>query len=406
MATPAATTDRASSPPSTHLRWSDLRAAAALSIDATRGITALVEGVHQAVRGRLGFAPGDHSQRTRGLTGAVYRSIDGIMAGIGGGLDAALKLLSNDKQSVADSDRRLAWLGVINGVIGDHLQASGSSLALPMGLHPATRMRRATPVKGTRIAVFIHGLCMSDQHWQSAETDRIDYGRALRKLGYTPLYLRYNTGLHISINGRQLAQVLQTYVDAQDASVDEICLIGHSMGGLIARSAAHYAEQDQLRWRASLKRMVFLGTPHHGSRLEQAGHQVDQLLAINRFTAPFTRLGGIRSSGIRDLRQGFLIDEHWLDAEQGAEVAPVPLPKDVRSLAIAATTGDCRNALSDHLTGDGLVPVLSALSQHADRRLCLNFDGSDVVANTSHLQLLRAKPVKDAMLHWLGRKAD
>ena len=389
-----------------NFRRSDLRAAAALGIEAARGITSLVEGVHQAVHSQLGLGSGDASQRTRGLSGAIYRTIHGVMAGVGGGLELIFRLIGEGRPEVVESTPRLAWLGVINGVIGDHLHATSNALALPMSLHPAKREagESGRPVAGKRIALFIHGLCMSDQHWRASAPEMVDYGVALQNLGYTPLYLRYNTGLRIATNGRQLAQLIQSFLDEQDESVDEICLIGHSMGGLIARSAVHYAGQQAFDWAGSLKHMVFLGTPHHGSRLEQAGSLIDQLLTISRFSAPFTRLGGIRSAGIRDLRHGNLIDPGLQASDQQAGPMPVPLPAGVRTLAIAATTGKARSALSDHLSGDGLVPVSSALGEHSDRSLSLNFDDRQVLTDTGHLELLHSPQVLDVLQRWLAKQ--
>ena len=51
---------------------------------------------------------------------------------------------------------------------------------------------------------------MNDLQWSR---DGHDHGTALAAdLGYTPLYLHYNTGEHISTNGRRLANLLESLV--------------------------------------------------------------------------------------------------------------------------------------------------------------------------------------------------
>jgi len=67
-------------------------------------------------------------------------------------------------------------------------------------------------------------------------------------LGYSPVFLRYNTGLHVSVNGRTLAEILELLQDQWPVPITELVLIGHSMGGLVARSACHYGAELQHGW--------------------------------------------------------------------------------------------------------------------------------------------------------------
>jgi triacylglycerol esterase/lipase EstA (alpha/beta hydrolase family) len=66
--------------------------------------------------------------------------------------------------------------------------------------------------------------------------------------GFTPVYLRYNTGLHISHNGQTLAELLNRlhvlWPAAAEEPLKETVLVGHSMGGLVAR-ACHYGLQQR-----------------------------------------------------------------------------------------------------------------------------------------------------------------
>ena len=121
-----------------------------------------------------------------------------------------------------------------------------------------------------------------------------------------PVYLHYNSGRHVSENGREFAALLEQLVAGWPVPVDELVIVGHSMGGLVARSACHHAEAQGQAWLASLTKLVCLGTPHHGAPLERGGRWVDVLLGLSPYVAPFARLGKARSAGITDLRFGNL----------------------------------------------------------------------------------------------------
>ena len=186
--------------------------------------------------------------------------------------------------------------------------------------------------------MLAHGLCLNDLQWNRRGHD---HGAALaRDLGYTPVYLHYNTGLHISTNGRQLAEALEALVAQWPVPLEEFALVAHSMGGLVARSACHYGALAAHAWPRRLGTLVFLGTPHHGAPMERGGNWIDTLLEISPYTAPFARLGKIRSAGITDLRYGNLADEDWHGRDRfarGDRRRFVPLPDGVRCFAIGAT---------------------------------------------------------------------
>ncbi len=187
--------------------------------------------------------------------------------------------------------------------------------------------------------MLAHGLCLNDLQWNRRGHD---HGAALaRDLGYTPVYLHYNTGLHISTNGRQLAEALEALLAQWPVPLEEFALVAHSMGGLVARSACHYGALAAHAWPRHLGTLVFLGTPHHGAPMERGGNWIDTLLEISPYTAPFARLGKIRSAGITDLRYGNLADEDWHGRDRfarGDRRRFVPLPDGVRCFAIGATT--------------------------------------------------------------------
>ena len=399
------------------LRPSDLHGVARLATDATAGLTDLVEAMHE----RIARIPGLGSQaldgRTGGITGLVYKSIRGVTRVAGGSIEALLALLTPALASATNdgvaSPQREAILAALNGVLGDYLAASNNPLATAMTLRrdgQALALERAAlrvqrPDAGPRLLVLLHGLCMNDLQWQRQGHD---HGAALaRELGYTPVYLRYNSGLHVSINGHALAQLLERLLAAWPVPLERLLLLGHSMGGLLARSALHSGAQAGLRWPARVTDLVCLGTPHHGAPLERAGHWVDLVLGATPYAAPFARLGKVRSAGITDLRHGNLADEDWVGRDRFARGAdrrqPVPLPDKVRCFTIAATTGAQSGDLKDRLLGDGLVPLDSALGRHKDpaRTLAFAKDRQWIGYGMNHLDLLSRPEVFAQLRQWL-----
>ena len=315
----------------------------------------------------------------------------------------------------APSPTRDAMLSALNGVVGDHLVATGNPLAVPMRLRvngmPLQLKRRALAAEisrpSGRVVILVHGLCLNDRQWNRKGHD---HGTALaRDLGYTPIYLHYNTGLHISTNGRAFAEMLDVLVKQWPVPIEELTIIGHSMGGLVARSACHYAMEAAQVWRSRLRNLVFLGTPHHGVPLERGGQWVNLLIGKSPYTAPFARVGRIRSAGITDLRYGNLLDQDWQGRDRfehaGDARQAMPLPKGVQCFAIAATTGNKVGDVFDRVLGDGIVPLSSALGQHEQPHLALSFAKSRqwIGYAMNHLELLDRQEVYGQIRNWVER---
>ncbi|HSC65392.1 MAG TPA: alpha/beta hydrolase [Caldimonas sp.] len=382
---------------------SDVRGAAKLTFDAALGVVDIVERMHRTIGARpspWGEAPRD---RTSGITGRVYQAVRGGVRLAGRGLDASLggaaRLLPD-----ADSGPRLdALVAAVNGVYGDHLARSGNPLATEMSLRfqgraidvarPADSVVAATGKPATgRLLILVHGLCMSDLQWRRHGHD---HGEALAEdPGRTVLYLRYNSGLHIGANGRAFSALLETLVARWPCALDDLSIVGHSMGGLVARSACFYAAEKRHAWPQRLRKLVFLGTPHHGSPLERGGRRIDQVLDLSPYSAPLSRLGKSRSAGIRDLRHGTI-------TTGGPDF--VPLPEGVECYAAAATLAARRGLLAERLVGDGLVPLDSALGRHRDAARTLAFATSHqwISYETGHLDLLWRPEVLSRLRTWL-----
>jgi hypothetical protein len=410
MSTPTAGPTRA-----LPLQRSDLRGLYQLGLDGSVGLTDLVEAMHHTIASRIGFDRASPDGRSSGLTGVVYGAVRGSMRWAGYGVDAALRLVEPRATRAPAAPERDAFIAALNGLWGDHLADSGNALAIRMALRSggvaldldgaalATRL----PSPRRRLLVLVHGLCMSDRQWTRRGHD---HGRALAEaLGFTPLYLHYNSGRHVSQNGRDFAALMQQLLAAWPVPVDELVILGHSMGGLVARSACHHAQVQQQAWLGSLTKLVCLGTPHHGAPLERGGRWLDVLLGLSPYVAPFARLGKARSAGITDLRFGNLQDADWQGRDRHAQRhddrRPMPLPAGVATYVLAATLADAPGRLHQTLIGDGLVPLASALGQHRKPALALQVpdDRRHVVADCGHLDLLCHEEVQALLRHWLAR---
>ena len=379
----------------------DLRGLGRLAIDATIGITDLIEALHHNIIGRSGLGSVRQDGRTGGLAGMVYDTVRGTTRVAGYGVDTALGLLAAPLAGLSDRPEREHIQSAVNGVLGDHLVSSGNPLAIPMQIRKngvalaldRAALSKAIPEANGRILLLVHGLCMNDRQWSRTRADGSshDHGLALQEAhGHTPVYLHYNTGLSIADNGRLLSEQLDALVEAWPVEVEELSILAHSMGGLVTRSAHQHAVKAGHAWQRLAAKFIFLGTPHHGAPLERGGHWFDLVLGATPFAAPFAKIGKIRSAGITDLRHGGI-------STKG--IGLPPLPEGIACFAIAGTTAHQDNALRNKMLGDGLVPVESALGLHDDPLHQLAFPAENrlVVHAANHMQLLSDESVYAAL---------
>ncbi|MDM8556976.1 hypothetical protein QUF75_19795 [Desulfococcaceae bacterium HSG7] len=388
----------------------DLRGIGNLTVDAITGITDIVESLHHTIADFGGMLGAPDQYQTKGITGMVYRNIRTVTESAGDGIDALLGRLGPMLGEKDSSPGREAVLSALNGVLGDHLVARNNPLAIPMQLRrngkPLSEQALSQAIRQSRgrLAIMVHGSCMNDLLWNRKGHD---HGAALaRDLGLAPVYLHYNTGLHISENGRKFAALLENVI-SQTPQPTTLYIITHSMGGLVSRSACHYGKLSGHTWLNHLEKLVFLGTPHHGAPLEKGGAWLDIILKISPYSAPFARLGKIRSSGLTDLRYGNVTDDDWKGRDRfdcsGDRRIPVPLPEGVQCYAIAATTGKESDTLGDNLIGDGLVTLNSALGRHKNAELNLLFPETHqwIGRNMNHIDLLNHPEVYETVKKWL-----
>jgi triacylglycerol lipase len=308
-------------------------------------------------------------------------------------------------------------LAVLNGTIGDYLAKTGNGLATPMELlaHGApvalTRgaLRDALPDAAPRVVVLVHGLMCTETVW--ALPDGTDYGTRLAKdYGYTPLYIRYNSGLAIADSGSALARLLDELVAAYPVRLEELLLLGFSMGGLVIRSACHEASATESRWLPLVRRAIYVGTPHLGAPYERLGRFAARvLLAVDN---PYTKLIGdianLRSAGVQDLGDADLRHEDRGD-KRPIRLRdwrhPVPLLPDIEHFLVAGTLA--REPWLGAFFGDAVVPLASA-SATADARAAADADGlrSDhlkVIPGVAHMALAHHPEVYETIRAWCAR---
>lgn len=396
-----------------HTRSGRLRGLGRLAAEATLGVTELVEAMHRTISlapGPLGAPP---AGPTRGITGFVYGNVRGVTRLVGSGVDAALAKLAPLVDDAPTAPGRDGVLAALNGVLGDYLEESGNPLAIPMHLRRNGRTLEKGaqtpsadfPRSPEKLVLLVHGLCVNDENWTR---EGHDHGAALeRDLGLVPVYLRYNTGRHVSTNGRELSRLLETFLAGGPVPPPELTIVAHSMGGLVTRSALHAAAAAGHTWPRSLRSVVFLGTPHHGSPLERGGNLVQAALGVSPYSLPFARLGKIRSAGITDLRHGNLLDHDWEGddrfAHRGDTRRPLPLSRGIAWSAIAASISEGPGRAGEQLAGDGLVPVESALGHHRDPERTLLFPPSRmwIGRGMNHFDLLGRPEVYARIKEWL-----
>ncbi len=379
----------------------------------------MVEGVHQSVWNNLGVPGGKTEGTTRGVTGAVYRLIRNITQATGKTTDVVIGVLQAAFDSAENNNPRSprgeTFLAILNGVMGDRLVENENPFAIPMTLRYQDseldwNNPPVVPADSGKVVLLIHGLCMNDlgRHARNRGYDT-DPGNLLAStLGYSPVYVRYNSGQHISLNGEKLAARLEQLIQHWPSPIEDLSVVAHSMGGLVIRSALHQARQQGLAWPDRVKNVVFLGTPHHGAPLERAGNWLDLILENAPYTKPFTALGQVRSAGITDLRYGNLLHEDWNGQDRFRHRPDnrriVPLPDSINCFTVAATRAEKRNILADHVIGDGLVPLRSALGRHAEsgRNLAFTDSSQKILYRTSHMEMLNRPEVNDQIIQWLA----
>jgi pimeloyl-ACP methyl ester carboxylesterase len=333
-----------------------------------------------------------------GIAASVYGSISLTLRAVGSGLGLLGRTGAGPR--LDDSAPGRALHAAVNGLIGEKLSEEHPHLALPLTVRVGGRsvpvereaLRRAFPHASNRVLVFVHGLGEHEGIWDlKREEVGGSYGSRLEMAaGWTPIYLRVNTGMPVSHNGVSLTALLQDLLDAWPVDVTRVALVGHSMGGLIVRAACSVTTTHPRPWVERLSDVVTLGTPHLGADLAKAVKHGSRFLGITPETAGFGRILDHRSTGIRDLERG---------------LPELPALPHVRYRLVSASVGSPRSPLG-RIFGDLLVRRGSATgcTPPFSRRVLRLFPDADLlhVSNTDHWGLLNHPEIYRAMKHWLA----
>ncbi|MGN6867932.1 MAG: esterase/lipase family protein [Solirubrobacteraceae bacterium] len=396
------------------MRREEIAALGDLAGEAAAGTARQIHELHTGIAGRVWSRVGPvalpvklaHDRIARGaysaaseLTGTVVRAA----------AHAASRAQSPDAPSIERTPAGRVVVSALNGAFGDTLLRRGNPLALRMAVRrkgedvsiTSAGLRRAYPNAKSRLAVFVHGLCETDEAWKLGAGRHVPYGHRLEiELGYTPVYLRYNTGRHISENGRELSTLLEKLVASWPVDVHEVVLIGHSMGGLVGRSACHYGADSACV--AKVRHVFTLGTPHRGAPMEQAANAASAALARLPETRPMARALNLRSSGIKDLRYGYLVDECWMDQDCDAYLRntskEIPFLPTARHYFICATLSREADATVGRIIGDLLVLQPSAWAHEGrGKRLRFPIEHYYHLGQANHFDLLNHPAIFDQM---------
>jgi len=362
---------------------------------------AFTRRVHGVLRFGLGSAAAPVETVHRGIAGAVYGGLGLALRGSSKGLD---RLAATGVGPKLEDDPRGRFVSsAVNGLIGDELLRERPHMAIPMTVRAGGRdvpltpddLAAAYPAATGRVVVLLHGLCENESYWNlHRERTGTTYGEALTELGWTPVYLRANTGLPIRENGVILAALLRDLVASWPVDVDRIALIGHSMGGLIMRAALNVlavksvVEPVETSWTDRVTDVVTLGSPHRGAPIAWAIGHGSRFLALLPETSAFGRILDKRSEGVRDLVDGY-VDE-------------LPPLKEARYRVVAATITESARHPVGNVVGDYLVRPRSAVGQ--DRRGAEMFpDGEALhVGRTDHFGILNHPEVLAGLKRWLA----
>lgn len=320
-------------------------------------------------------------------------------------------------------------ISALNGVLGESFHRGNSPLAIQMGFYHQNRrlelcdnhLENLFPAPSSKIAIFVHGLSSHEQLWAyprdiETPTTRLSYGSLLlRDFDYTPLYLRFNSGLRISKNGRALSSLMDELLNAYPVEVEQIVLIGHSLGGLLTRSACHYGADSASDWVSKVAKIFYLGSPHLGTPWEDWAQDIFHNMSESEH--PVSRKVGqiyeslyeSRGAAIKDLRLPHLIDEDW-QGDQTAAATSIPWLESAGHHFIGGTiTKDVTHPIG-RVVGDGLVHLSSAHGHpdfDRDKPEPGNIEKySAAISGINHLRLAHAPRVYNHIKRWMEGSYD
>lgn len=292
---------------------------------------------------------------------------------------------------------------VLNGLKGDLVAADHPVLEIPMALRLEGEDVATGDIGATfagangDVVVFVHGLAEDEQAWFSSEAGRGFPKRLAVDAGITPVLLRFNSGLRISDNGQRLAALLDDLQKNWPVPVRSLTFVGHSMGGLVVRSACEQGRAAGFPWVAHTHAVITLGTPHTGAPLEKVVNVIDWVMRRVPEAEPIGRVLAQRAEGVKDLRFGSLVADDWQGHEPDELLrntrVEVPLLPHVNYYWVAGSLSRNSTDPVARLVGDGMVRLPSASA--------VGTSGVHV-GGTGHMKLLDSDEVYDRLLAWVS----
>jgi len=348
-------------------------------------LVAPVEEMHQAISsgwfGVLGPIGSPVRLAHDTVSSLVYNSVRVGARAAGLSLDRTVTV----EPGTADSVRAFAS-GLWGDALGRHEDRLGISMTVrdrqgaPVG--PGPEMNTAfVPVTG-RLVVLVHGLIKTERCWDGSDTkpgllQMLDAGG-----GVTPVAIRYNTGLGIATNGARLATLLEEIHSDWPIPVRSVALVGHSMGGLVVRSACNAGRAAGHDWVEDVTDVVTIGTPHRGAPLEKLVGAAALGLGVAPQTRPLAAFLNTRSAGIKDLGMG---DDGGTEGQD-----------DIRYHFIAGVITSNPAHPFGAVVGDLMVHVASSAGPPH-----LEPENVAVLGGVSHFDLLHDPAVIERVVGWL-----
>jgi pimeloyl-ACP methyl ester carboxylesterase len=406
------------------MRRTDVTAVGELAGEALAAGGTLVRDMHAGIASRPFGALGPMAAPVRvvhdGVSQAVYDGVRGALrAASRAGAHLVAQRADDTAPPLTATPRGSFAAGALNGMWGNHLADREHGLAVEMGFRrrgadvalTVDGLAAAYPDATSRLVVFVHGLCGDDQCWRlfplRGREGRRTYGERLQdELSFTPLELRYNTGRRISDNGRALAALLEDVVAHWPTAVEELVIVGHSMGGLVSRSACHYGELGGHRWTDAVRHVFCLGSPHLGADLEKGANALSWALGRLPETRAIANVLNARSVGIKDLRFGSCAEEDWSDCDPDEflrdRCTEVPFLPEAHYYFVGATLspGPLGSALGDLLVR---MPSASGRGSGKGRRIPFEVDNGHELEGLNHFDLLNHPAVYEQLRTWITR---
>ncbi|KUI30146.1 hypothetical protein AU196_05945 [Mycobacterium sp. IS-1742] len=408
------------------MRATEIRALGEVAAEGVTVLHDIVRGMHTGIASRVFASVGPAARPVEMVHDVIAQAVYTAIGTTGQRVPQAVGALAAtrfDDDTPLDRTPAVAEaIAALNGIYGDELAARGNALATTMSVRVDGRsvdpapapLAEAFPDATNRIVVFVHGLCQTESSWRRPPRPSVEapdprpYGARLRDdLGFTPVDVRYNTGLHISDNGHALDELLVSLTEAWPVPVSDIALVGHSMGGLVVRSACHYGDENGDDWTRRVRQVVCLGSPHLGADLEKGVNAAAWALARLRETRALADFLNLRSDGIKDLRFGACLDDDWAGADPDEFLRDrcneVPFLPGASYHFVATSAAPRPVGL---ILGDHLVRPKSASGRGRHRRIPFDADNGLVMTGLHHFDLLNHPEIYARLVHWLGVTAE